>query len=164
MKKQASKAIFVLVVASFCVYALVLAALLFLGTRGHWSGMPLSEYIRHSVNFVPFKTIAGYVSALLHGTMNADIPIKNLAGNLLMFAPLGFYLPYFSKKPMGLLKCLGFAAAIIVGLEALQLFTRMGSFDIDDLLLNLLGVLVGFVVCRHTLLKWLRGEKVNFGR
>jgi glycopeptide antibiotics resistance protein len=94
--------------------------------------------------------------------MNMDIPIKNLAGNLIMFLPMGIYLPYFIKR---LNKASGLSITMIILLfviEVIQLVTRRGSFDIDDFILNLLGALIGFGLWKmkfvQKLLKYNRGN------
>jgi glycopeptide antibiotics resistance protein len=76
--------------------------------------------------------------------MNIDIPIKNLFGNLIMFLPMGIYLPYYVKK---INKVSRFAVSMLIFLfviEVIQLVTRRGSFDIDDFILNMVGALIGF--------------------
>lgn len=132
---------------SFVVYILALVIILFLGTRGIvWSETSLLEYIKHSSNIVPFSTIVLYIQAINDGTMNIDIPIRNLLGNFVLFLPMGIYLPFFFKK---LNKIGSFTLSMIIILfivEVVQLLTRRGSFDIDDFILNLLGALVGFAI------------------
>ncbi|WP_316931252.1 VanZ family protein [Chryseobacterium sp. P1-3] len=34
--------------------------------------------------------------------------------------------------------------------EALQYFTRMGIFEVDDIILNTFGVYLGWLLCRYT--------------
>ena len=61
-----------------------------------------------------------------------------------MFLPMGIYLPYYMKK---LNKVGKFTLSMIILLfviEATQLVTKRGSFDIDDFILNIVGTLVGF--------------------
>ncbi|MFD1362823.1 VanZ family protein [Lentibacillus salinarum] len=132
---------------SFIIYVFALVMLLFMGGRGFtFTDLSLLEYIKSSSNFVPFKTISTYIQAIFDGSMNADIPIKNLVGNLFMFLPMGIYLPFFIKK----IKRVGrFSISMIVVLffiEVIQIVTRRGSFDIDDFILNMLGALIGFVI------------------
>jgi glycopeptide antibiotics resistance protein len=130
---------------SFVFYLFALVVLLFLGTRGYiWADLTLVEYIKSSSNFIPFKTISTYIKAFFDGSMNMDIPIKNLAGNLIMFLPMGIYLPYFIKR---INKASGFSISMIILLfviEVTQLVLRRGSFDIDDFILNMFGALIGF--------------------
>mgnify|MGYP003415948985 FL=1 len=72
--------------------------ILFLSSRGYWSNKPLMEYIKYSSNFIPIRTISEYIKAIFEGSINIDISIKNLVGNLILFSPMGIYLPYFIKN------------------------------------------------------------------
>ena len=145
-----NKVIKVIVGISFIFYLLALIMLLFVGVmfvgiRGYvWTDISLIEYIRSSSNFVPFKTISIYITAMFDGSLNISIAIKNLFGNLIMFLPMGIYLPYYIKK---LSKVGKFTLSMIILLfviEVTQLVTRRGSFDIDDFILNMVGALIGF--------------------
>ena len=67
-----------------------------------------------------------------------------LIGNMAMFLPLGFFLPFVTERVNG--KNI-FAADIVMPLivEVLQIvFGR--SFDIDDLICNFFGIVVGFFI------------------
>ena len=70
--------------------------------------------------------------------------VINLAGNVIMFIPLGFFLPLnwkvFRKLPGLILTVLG----IILCIELLQMVTMLGSLDVDDVLLNMLGCSMGY--------------------
>ncbi|MCM3358750.1 MULTISPECIES: VanZ family protein [unclassified Psychrobacillus] len=130
---------------SFVFYLFALVVLLFLGTRGFlWSGITMIEYIKNSSNFIPFKTINTYIRALFDGSMNIDIPIKNLFGNLFMFLPAGIYLPYCIRKAKEISVFIISLSILLVVIEVVQVVTRRGSFDIDDFILNMLGALIGF--------------------
>lgn len=88
--------------------------------------------------------------ALFIGRMNIDIPIKNLCGNLLLFMPMGLYMPLFIKKLLKLRAYTCFMAILIFGIETVQLLANLGSFDIDDFILNLTGALIGFAIFNYT--------------
>jgi len=144
---------------SFIFYLLALVMLLFVGVmfvgiRGYiWTDLSLIEYIKSSSNFVPFKTISTYIQAIFDGSMNISIPIKNLVGNLFMFLPMGIFLPFFIVK---INKVSIFTISMIILLffiEAIQLVTRRGSFDIDDFILNTLGALIGFGIWKSKLVQ-----------
>ncbi len=130
---------------SFIFYLLVLVSLLFLGRRGNvWADVTLMEYMKSSSNFVPFQTINTYINAIFNGNINLDIAINNLVGNLILFLPMGIYLPYFFRR---IKKASTFSIVMIILLiviEVVQVVTRRGSFDIDDFILNMLGALIGF--------------------
>jgi glycopeptide antibiotics resistance protein len=71
--------------------------------------------------------------------------ITNVVGNVLIFVPFGFFLPMASKRKSFLTTVfLGFGLSLLV--EIFQLVTAVGSFDVDDLFLNTVGVVVGFVI------------------
>lgn len=90
-------------------------------------------------NLIPFKTIFYY----LQGNNGLLIACINILGNIIALVPLGFLVPLvFSninwKKSVAL--------AILSGLtiEWTQLYLQIGIFDIDDVFLNGLGVMIGF--------------------
>jgi len=103
----------------------------------------------NSVNLVPFRTIAEYVTAAIGGEMRGHA-MRNLFGNLLLFFPAGFYLPYFARITSKIkIFSIVMAAAIIV-VETVQLATKSGSLDVDDFILNFAGALIGCAVFTRT--------------
>jgi len=132
---------------SFVFYLIALVVLLFLGSRSFlWSDLSLMEYIKSSSNFLPFKTISTYITAMFDGSMNRDIPIKNLFGNFILFLPMGIYLPYFEKR-INKVRTFTFSMMILLlVIEVIQVVTRLGSLDIDDFILNIVGALIGFAI------------------
>lgn len=94
-----------------------------------------------SYNLVPFKTIANYL--INRGNVNFDVWIYNLAGNVAAFMPLGFLLP-FAFRGMRAVQTYIAAFILILTAEVLQLISRRGVFDVDDLLLNMLGCMIGY--------------------
>lgn len=129
---------------SFLIYLLLLTVLLFFMSRGFWSDMPLIEYMKQSSNLVPFKTINGYLLAISNESMNLIIPIKNLAGNVAAFLPMGIFLPYFIKRLNRFKSFTITMTVMILSVEIIQLVTRRGSLDIDDFILNMIGALIGY--------------------
>lgn len=69
----------------------------------------------------------------------------NLFGNILIFVPYGFLISMASTS-RGLLKTLFYSFGLSLGVEIFQLFTRVGSFDVDDLLLNTIGGIFGYIL------------------
>lgn len=146
---------------SFLSYLGALTVLLFFISRGFWSGMPLMEYMKLSSNFVPFKTINGYVLAISNGSMNLIIPIKNLAGNVAAFLPMGIFLPYFIRTLNRIKSFAVTMTVIILSVEIIQLVTRRGSLDIDDFILNIIGALIGFGLWKAMTARKIRKNAVN---
>lgn len=115
--------------------------------------IPLSEIINHfnftydqnlwrSNNFVPFKTIYFY---LFLADINLNIRIENLAGNVIGFIPMGVILPLLSKKFFNLKTVFVFTFCLSLTYEVLQLTFEFGSFDVDDLILNTFGGILGYI-------------------
>lgn len=147
------KVINILVGASFIFYLGALVILLFINSRGYYlANAGMMDYLIKSSNFIPFKTITVYIEAMITGSMNREIPLKNLFGNLMLLFPMGIYMPYFFKKTTRFLTFFLTMTLFIFIIEAVQLFTRTGSFDIDDFILNMIGALLGFAVW-HIFLK-----------
>jgi glycopeptide antibiotics resistance protein len=91
---------------------------------------------------VPFRIfIEAYIEAFTNGNINYFI--INFLGNIIMFMPIGFFIPLLwditPKKTILIGAC--FSASV----EIIQLFLARGT-DIDDLMLNTFGVLLGVIV------------------
>ena len=69
----------------------------------------------------------------------------NLFGNILIFVPFGFFLPMGSRR-RSFLGTTWNSFLLSLGVEVFQLFTKVGSFDVDDLLLNTLGGILGYLL------------------
>ena len=71
--------------------------------------------------------------------------VVNLFGNIVIFIPFGFFAPIASKKRnfIGTIMDGCFLSFIV---EMFQLISKVGRFDVDDLLLNTLGVVIGYLV------------------
>ena len=69
----------------------------------------------------------------------------NLFGNILIFVPYGFFISMASRS-RGFFKTLFCSMGLSLCVEIVQLFTRVGSFDVDDILLNIIGGVLGYVL------------------
>lgn len=69
----------------------------------------------------------------------------NLFGNVVIFVPFGFFMPMASKY-RSFFATLFYSFGLSLCVETFQLVTRVGSFDVDDLLLNTIGGVVGYIV------------------
>ena len=103
----------------------------------------------NSVNLIPFRTITQYGAAAVGGSMRGQA-LRNLFGNMVLFFPAGFYLPFFVKKVIKI-KIFSIAmAVVIIAVEIIQLATMTGSLDIDDFILNFAGAFIGFTIFTRT--------------
>ena len=117
----------------FGLYAAVLIWLLF----GQRLGSPLTEETlggASRLNLEPFAIIRHFlrVAALADKPWLVRLAVVNLAGNVAAFVPMGLFLPV--------------VLALIVLIEVVQYATYLGVCDVDDLILNAAGCLMGWAV------------------
>lgn len=130
----------------FAAYCLMMLTLLF-HRAGYEPDIAYADQLRW--NLIPFHTIRLYWRAFRSGSPSLRmISVINLGGNIIMFIPLGFLLPPVFPKLKNLMSVLVTTAAIIICVELIQLLTLVGSCDIDDLILNMLGAAIGFCLYR----------------
>ena len=94
-----------------------------------------------TANFVPFKTIKMYIRYA--DRLNS---FENLAGNILAFVPFGVLFPIVRKRKCGLPDVFANALVLVLGIEIFQLFSAVGAFDVDDIILNCFGAVLGYIV------------------
>ncbi|WP_449400939.1 VanZ family protein [Chryseobacterium wanjuense] len=115
-------------------YTLFLLYLMFLG-------MGRFQYDDNLLTLEPIISTINFIKGAISWK---DIVII-VFGNIVMFIPFGFLGWFFPK--LDDLKTLLFSfISIIFIVEALQYFTRMGIFEIDDIILNTFGVYLGFLM------------------
>lgn len=113
----------------------------------------------YAYNLEPFKEIRRFYSNI--DRLGFRAVFVNLAGNVLAFIPFGFMLPVVSRKsgeksaPAGRgsrpkqvlwIRVLFLTFLLSLCIECMQLITKVGSFDVDDLILNTAGGLIGFLL------------------
>ena len=128
----------------FLLYCAIMLWLLF-DRSGYTDGIPYWEQIAGRLNLVPFRTLRLFAGLLDSGVRSYILmAVINLGGNIIMFIPLGFLLPRVFPKLHTMPRVLVTTALIIILVEIAQLFTLLGSCDIDDLILNVLGSAIGY--------------------
>lgn len=131
--------------AALVAYCLILVYFLYFNGRSNAGGMPFGEYIKSSVNYIPFRYIKYYFYDLV-SNKNFHYVIVNLLGNVVVFIPLGFLLPVNFKGIVPFKKYLPLAVSLPVFIELVQLIFRLGCCDIDDVILNIIGLLSGYLI------------------
>ena len=128
------------------LYSALMCWLLF-NRPGYDPAVPYWEQVSRQLNLVPFRTLRLFVDLLDSGVRSHMMTaIINLGGNIIMFIPLGLLLPNVFPKLSSLPRVLLATAGIIVAVEVIQLFTLVGSCDIDDLILNVPGAGLGYLI------------------
>lgn len=93
-------------------------------------------------NFIPMKSISNF----LFKSQNFRISMRNILGNIIAFVPLGFLLPLTFDKISKFRFIILSSFLISLVFEVIQLLTAIGDFDIDDIILNVLGTLCGYLI------------------
>lgn len=101
-----------------------------------------SDHTDWGLNLIPFRTILTY-----HRHVSGFHYISNIWGNILITIPLGLFMPILWKKCQRFLPLLVKIFFLLLIVETIQLFTGR-SADIDDILLNLLGLSIGYLLHR----------------
>jgi len=130
----------------FAIYLLLLVKLILFKSHVHITLTSISEYNFNpfSINLKPLKTIMIY----LKGLPTQSIATRNLLGNIILFLPFGFFIPIIFPKFNSYKKALLISIAFSLSFEITQLTLGIGSFDIDDLILNTLGAIIGYSIIK----------------
>ena len=126
------------VVGIFVVYLVVLAYFLFFSERYgrgetgeyHYNLIPLQEIKR----FIKYRDVIGWEGFIV-----------NIFGNVLAFAPFGFLLPIVSKQNRTFFCVVLYSFEFSLFIELIQLSFQVGTFDVDDLLMNTIGGMLGYL-------------------
>ena len=132
----------------FILYLMLLITLTLFDSSWGRNGFAIKDfkvYIKQSVNLVPFKTIINYIKEFNSMYSTRQI-MFNLLGNICAFMPMALFLPLLFKKQSKFKNFIITMVIIILGIESLQLITTSGRFDIDDLILNLFGAFIMYLL------------------
>lgn len=147
--------------ALFLAYCGFMLYMLFIRNRSAIEGLPYWEQVCNNYNLKWFRTVENYWDVLTRPTYYIDkwggyevycvqvrIAVINLAGNIATFIPFGAFLPAMWPKLCRFWKAVPLGVAAVIVVEILQLFSLRGKCDVDDLLLNTVGILIGYGLWR----------------
>ena len=148
LKKERKHFIRGIGIVLYILYILLLLYFLFF-SEGY--GRVVQEEREYRYNLVPFMEIRRFWT------------YREKLGNVVGFIPFGFILPIISEKMRNgfLISISGLALSLTV--ESIQLVTKVGCFDVDDLILNTLGAALGYllwVICNRSRRKNYHGKKI----
>lgn len=127
----------------FICYLILLAYFLFFseyfGRGSHIQG----EY---AYNLVPIREIKRFI--VYRHVVGTQSFLLNVVGNIVGFMPCGFFLPVISRRSRRWFNTVLLSFLFSLCVETLQLVFRVGSFDVDDIILNTLGGLLGYILYR----------------
>ena len=123
-----------------------IAYLLFLGYMLFYSaGFNRVEHEEYRYNLTMFQEIMRYYNLGMR-TGEWRLFVLNVIGNVVVFMPIGMFLPslFYRCKNFHFTTILSLEISLCV--EVIQLITKVGSFDVDDLLLNTFGGICGYII------------------
>jgi glycopeptide antibiotics resistance protein len=98
------------------------------------------DFKSYSNNFIPFKEMLRY-------DITSKLFIRNVIGNIVIFIPFGYLISdtiYMNTKHKNIIIVLIFVLLTSLGIETTQMYIGR-SFDVDDIILNFAGGLVGYI-------------------
>ena len=121
-------------------YIVVLYYLLFAAESLGRGGATGGDY-----NLVPFREIHRYIHHI--DSLGIFAVAANLLGNVLLFVPLGYFLPsFFARERLRPHFTIPICMCISIAVEISQFMTHTGSLDVDDVILNTLGGIIGYLI------------------
>lgn len=148
MKKNYGTFHNILLYSVFLLYITLLLTLLF-----------MKRHSFRSYNFIPFHSIMDYL--FNDNIIVRSFSFSNIMGNIILFVPLGGYITLFNNDK-GLRKNLLWVFIISVSAEIIQYVLMVGVADVDDVILNCLGGLIGIIVYRFLLAIFKDQKKVRY--
>ncbi len=131
----------------FTLYVAVLLFILFARYKDNFS-LSLADFTNRlstAVNLKPFHTIASYLKAFENGNVSMAVVRNNLLGNFLLFMPYPLFISALSKCKNTFWIML-VTILTVVSVEMIQIITGLGSLDVDDIILNVSGALIAYII------------------
>jgi glycopeptide antibiotics resistance protein len=147
------------------IFALYIILLLGVVTLRFWNPHQLSQ-MREALlidgiepNLTPFKTITDQLK-------NSDRHYAwwNILANTVCFMPFGFLFPLITKKQRGVILTTLAGCIFSALIEGCQYLFSIGVFDVDDIILNTGGVIIGYICLKLIYLIFVRPFKKRRSR
>ena len=152
-KRERTKTIFLYGV--FICYIFLLIKILFFSRISLLELLNGQRTISRSINLIPFHSITEYIFGSSEDVKK--FAFVNLVGNIVLFIPLGIYVPLF-KNDKRIITSLLLIFIVSLFAEVIQGLLGIGTADIDDIILNCVGGWIGILVYK-LLIFTLRDEK-----
>ena len=124
------------------LFALYIGFVFYFLLISEWYGRT-GEMQDYHYNLVLFREIRRFWD--YREQLGMFVAMANLAGNILIFIPFGFFMPMASKRRSFFVTTVD-SLALSLLIEVIQLLTKVGCFDVDDLLLNTIGGMLGYII------------------
>ena len=106
-------------------------------------GFGRASHVEYAYNLVLFKEIKRFY--IYRDIVGTEAFLLNTAGNVVCFMPFGFFLPIISPRFGKWYLMLILSFLLTLSIETIQLVFKVGSFDVDDMFLNTLGGIAGYL-------------------
>lgn len=126
----------------FTVYLLILVRIILFKDTQLYDLFAMIGHGQRAVNIIPFASTFEMISNM--GSMHI---LQNVIGNAALFFPMGIFIPLLTNK--GFKQTIVIVLGMSVSIEALQFVMAVGISDIDDVILNMLGAVVGCSVFNY---------------
>lgn len=109
----------------------------------------MEGYTDYRYNLIPFLEIRRFLrSAFNDGSINYIDVFINLVGNVVAFIPFGALIRWVRNCKTGFFIAVLYTFLFSLAIELIQFFTKVGVFDVDDLILNTCGGAIGYICYR----------------
>lgn len=133
----------------FIIYCFNLLYILFLdpdfGRMMINDSLSFQDYLKNNVNIHLFDSIHLFIRGYQMGIVSLETMLRNLLGNMVIFMPMAYFLPALFPSQRQFICFLPTLFMIVLSLEFLQVILRIGSGDIDDLFLNVIGGCIMYI-------------------
>jgi len=117
----------------------------------------MEGYSQYRYNLIPFREIVRFIKYREY--IDFFSVVVNLLGNVIAFMPFGALIRWVVDRKIRWFQATAYTFLFSLCVELLQLAAKVGVFDVDDLILNTLGGLLGFFVYYLLLLINKRSER-----
>lgn len=125
----------------FIIYMCVLVYVVFFAEA--MGRTPQDGYV---YNLTPLKEIKRFMKYIWDNDALGRVARLNIFGNIIAFIPFGIYLPYTLESKLGFISTFLYTFSLSLTIELVQLITKVGSCDVDDIILNALGGVIGYIL------------------
>lgn len=140
MSIENKKKLRVLCLVLFILYSIsIVYFLIFSDMFGRGHGYEEMRY-----NLTPFLEIKRFIK--YRSYMTTTSVMLNLVGNVLAFVPFGMLIRWVRGKKTGFFTATLAAFTFSLCIELIQLITKLGVFDVDDIIMNTFGGMLGYII------------------
>ncbi len=136
MKKK-TKVIITIIFITYLIF------LLYLTLFKNYLGRTIGNY---EINLIPLRNIIKIITKYFSNEVSTRFLLRNIFGNIIAFIPFSIFIKLLfnlKNKHIYIITLI-----FIICIETLQLILKIGFFDIDDIILNMLGVIIALTLIK----------------